>query len=223
LSSGPRAAPRQAVGRDALANPDAQGSARPGTRRRAPCLNRRAVALLCLFLFLPYLLTLPATQGAGSGDRLTELKVAYLYNFTRFIQWPAAPAERPFVIGVIGDPVIEQHLRILEQDAKRVGERPIVIRAYPTPEAIAPCEILFVGAGAQDQLTGILRRIVGKPTLLVGDTPGDAERGMAIEIYRKPDIFRKTERLRLRINAAALKDRGLDVSAQLYDVAEVVR
>ena len=77
--------------------------------------------------------------------------------------------------------------------------------------------------GAEDQIAAILRRTAGKPTLLIGDTPGDAERGLAIELYRKPDIFRKTERLRLRINPEAVKDRGLKVSAQLYDVAEVVR
>jgi hypothetical protein len=183
--------------------------------------NRRLFALLVAFL--PCWLSVAAAQDQRDGDLLTELKVAYIYNFTRFVEWPAAPAEHPFVIGVIGDPLMERGLRVLEQEAKQVDDRPIEIRAYPTPEAIAPSEILFVGAGAREQLAAILRRTAGLPTLLVGDTPGDAERGLAIEIYRKPDIFRKTDRLRLRINSTVLKDRGLGVSAQLYDVAEVVR
>ena len=167
--------------------------------------------------------SLPAAQGAEDEAPLAALKVAFIYNFTRFIQWPQAPAGRPFVIGVIGDPVMEGQLRVLEREAKRVEGRPIEIRAYARPDAIAPSEILFVGAQARGQLEAILRRTAGRPTLLVGDSPGDAERGLAIELFRKPDIFRKTERLRLRINPAALKDRGLKVSAQLYDVAEVVR
>ncbi|SDW52894.1 YfiR family protein [Thiocapsa roseopersicina] len=176
-----------------------------------------------LIALLPCWLSVAAAQDQRDDNLLTELKVAYIYNLTRFIEWPAVPAERPFVIGVIGDPVMARHLRALEQEAKRVEDRPIEIRAYPSPEAIGPSEILFVGTEAQEQLAAILRRTAGQPTLLVGDTPGDAERGLAIEIYRKPDIFRKTERLRLRINAAALKDRGLAASARLYDVAEVVR
>jgi hypothetical protein len=186
-----------------------------------PCINGYMLALLVALL--PCCLSVAAAQDQGDGDLLTELKVAYIYNLTRFIEWPAAPAERPFVIGVIGDPAMARHLRVLEQESKRVEDRPIAIRAYPTREAIGPSEILFVGTEAQEQLVAILRRTAGQPTLLVGDTPGDAERGLAIEIYRKPDIFRKTERLRLRINAAALKDRGLAASARLYDVAEVVR
>ena len=54
------------------------------------------------------------------------------------------------------------------------------------------------------------------------DTPGYASRGVAIELFRKPDIFRKTEKLRFRINPKALKDRGFVVLAQIFDVAEIV-
>lgn len=186
-----------------------------------PRINGHLFALL--FALLPCWLSAAAAQAQGESDLPTELKVAYIYNFTRFIAWPPAPDGHPFVIGVIGDPVMGRALRVLEQEAKQVDDRPIEIRSYPTPEAIAPSEILFVGTGAQEQLAAILRRTAGKPTLLIGETPGDAEHGLAIEIYRKPDIFGRTERLRLRINATALKDRGLVVSAQLYDVAEVVR
>jgi hypothetical protein len=204
-----------------LANLRTRGLAAMRASAFLPRGNRRLFALLVALL--PCWLSVAAAQDQQDGDLLTELKVAYIYNFTRFIEWPAAPTERPFVIGVIGDPVMERSLRVLEQEAKRVDDRPIEIRAYSTPEAIGPSEILFVGAEAQEALAAILRHTAGRPTLLVGDTPGDAERGLAIEIYRKPDIFRKTERLRLRINASALKDRGLAASARLYDVAEVVR
>lgn len=191
---------------------------------RWPAIHRRGERWIALLLVLLLCLSsLPAAQGAEDEGPLSALKVAFVYNFTRFVQWPQAPAGRPFVIGVIGDPVMEGHLRVLEQEAKRVEGRPIQIRAYATPEAIAPSEILFVGAQARGQLEAILRRTAGWPTLLVGDGPGDAARGLAIELFRKPDIFGKTERLGLRINPGAIKDRGLKVSAQLYDVAEVLR
>ena len=174
-------------------------------------------------LLLVCALLLPVAQGADGKDLLPALKVAYVYNFTRFIQWPAGSPDRPFVIGVIGDPAMEGQLRALEREAKRVDGRPIVIRAFARPDDVEPSEILFVGSAAEPWLDAIRRRMAGKPTLLVGDTPGFAGRGVAIELFRKPDIFGKSERLRFRIDPAALKDRGLTVSAQLYDVAEVVR
>ena len=160
---------------------------------------------------------------ADEGDELIRgLKVAYLFNFTRFIEWPEAPADRPFVIGVIDDLAMAEKLRILEREGKRVGKRSIEVRGYESPDIPDSCEILFVGAAASNRLEAIIQRTAGKPMLLVGDTPGFADRGVAIELFRKPDIFRKTEKLRFRINPKALKGRGLVVSAQIFDVAEIV-
>ena len=184
--------------------------------KRSSILLRVSVVLILGWVLAP------ATAWADD-DLLLDLKVAYIYNFTRFIQWPEAPADRPFVIGVIGDPVMEGRLRVLEGEGRRVGGRPIEIRGDPTLDHAGACEILFVGGGATGRLPEIVRRTEGAPILLVGDTPGFAGRGVAIELFTKPDIFRKTERLRFRIDPAALKGRGLVVSAQLYDVAEIVQ
>ena len=190
---------------------------RVGRAGRGGRLLAAALLVLCTLLA-------PAVPGADGDELLPALKVAYVYNFTRFIQWPAAAADRPFVIGVIGDPAMAGHLRALEREGKRVDGRPIAIRDFARPEDLEPpIDILFVGSGAAEWLDAIRRRTAGKATLLVGDTPGFAGRGVAIELFRKPDIFGKSERLRFRIDPAALKDRGLTVSAQLYDVAEVVR
>jgi hypothetical protein len=188
----------------------------------APRPSRLRVLPLAAALLL-YLLISPIGAHAEGDNPLSELKVAFVYNFTRFVQWPKAPAGRPFVIGVIGDPAMEGLLRVLEREGKRVDGRPIEIRAYTNPETVGSSEILFVGAGAEDKVAAIVRGAAGKPTLLVGDIPGFAGRGGAIELFRKPDIFRKSERLRLRIDPAALKGRGLIVSAQLYDVAEILQ
>lgn len=165
----------------------------------------------------------PAAPGADGDDLLPALKVAYVYNFTRFIQWPGGAPDRPFVVGVIGDPAMAGHLRALEREGKRVDGRPIAIRGFARPEDLEPTDILFVGAAAAPWLDTIRGRTAGKPTLLVGDTPGFAGRGVAIELFRKRDVFGKSERLRFRIDPAALKDRELTVSAQLYDVAELIR
>ena len=158
-----------------------------------------------------------------AGDVLVQLKVAYIYNFTRFIDWPSPLVERPFVVAVIGDPEIERGLRNLEAEGKEFDGRAIEIRNYANIDAIESCEVLFVGSGASGQLEAIVERTARAPTLLIGDTPGYASRGVAIEFFLKPDIFREKQKLRFRINPAALADRGLAVSSQLMDVAEVVR
>ncbi len=186
-----------------------------------PCRHAIGRIVVLLIFLLSSALT-PAAHARERDGLLAELEVAYIYNFTRFVEWPDAPAGRPFIIGVIGDPGMAEALRVLEGDGKRVDGRRIEVRGFAGADGLEPCEVLFVGAGAEAQLDAIVRQTAGKPTLLIGDTPGYAGRGVAIELFRKPDIFGKRERLRFRIDPEAIKGRGLTVSAQLYDVAEVV-
>lgn len=180
----------------------------------------RTLYLFALALLLCGIYSASVTANE-SDEPIAELKVAYIFNFTRFIEWPETPTDRPFVIGVIDDPAMAEQLRILEREGKQVGKRSIEVRGE-SPGISDSCEILFVGAAASNRLEEVIQRTAGKPVLLVGDTPGYADRGVAIELFRKPDIFRKTEKLRFRINPKALKDRGLVVSAQIFDVAEIV-
>ena len=160
---------------------------------------------------------------AGGDDALTALKAAFVYKFTRFIDWPAAQADRPFVIAVIGDPAMRRALSVLEQGGREVAGRPIRVRGSCDLDAADACQVLFIGAAAEDRLADMVRRAARSPVLLVGDTPGFVGRGAAIELFPKPDILGKRDRLRFRIDPKALAGRGLTVSAQLYEVGEVIR
>lgn len=194
---------------------------------------RRALRGLTLGLALA--LALLAAPGWSAEDRpespvanpaesmAQRLKVVYLYNFTRYVHWPAAALGDAFVIAVLGDPALAEALRVLERPDQQAAGRPIRIRALDGTGDLDPAQILFVGAGAVADLPRILTRTGGKPILLVGDSPGLARRGVAINFFLKPDILGEGLRLRFQINPDALAGRGLEVMADLYDVAEIVR
>ena len=88
---------------------------------------------------------------------------------------------------------------------------------------VGDAQILFVGAPALPELPRILAGTRGKPILLVGDSPGLAKQGVAINFFLKPDILGAGKQLRFQINPEAMEGRGLKVSADLYDVAQIVR
>lgn len=176
-------------------------------------------------VWVALVLMLAALPGAGAEDPglIRSLKVAYLYNFTRFVQWPRSGADGPFVIAVIGDDRLAEALRLLEREGRRVDDAPIRILRATAVSAIGDARILFVGTAAGARLEAIRDATAGRPILLVGDTPGFAGRGVAINFFLKPDILGEGERLRFAIDPRALQGRGLKVSARLYDVAEVLR
>jgi hypothetical protein len=64
-------------------------------------LSRGVLLYACLFL-----VTLPALQAQPLPSLAYKIKAAFLFNFTQFIDWPAATfpvADSPFVIGVLGE------------------------------------------------------------------------------------------------------------------------
>lgn len=189
------------------------------TDKRLRCVSP-AYRLFALFMIWVILVS-PAYSGE-SDDPLVQLKVAFIYNFTRFVEWPESSEDRPFVIGVIGDEQIASGLTALESENKRVKGRLIDVRSYRDIDEIGSPEVLFVGRMPEKEFNEIVLRTAGTPVLLVGDVAGYAGRGVAVEFFLVSDVFRKKQRLRFKIDPHALSGRGLNVSAQLMDVAEVL-
>ena len=190
--------------------------------RRDKRLGRVTPTRASLLVSLVGAALVASVHSSETDDFLGDLKVAYIYNFTRFVSWPSPPAQRSFLICVAGDPDMGRGLRILEREGRQAQGRPIEIRSVDTAGATGSCQVLFVGRGADGELDAIVRRTDGKPTLLIGDTPGYVGRGVAIEFFLRPDVFGEKQRLRFRIDPKALNGRGLVVSAQLMDVAEIL-
>ena len=165
----------------------------------------------------------PAAASGDDPNLIADLKVAYLYNFTRFIEWPQSSLGARFDICLVGAPDLAEAARALERSDKAVEGRPCSIRQLGTSAVLDACRILVIGEGAVGQLAELVDRSAGKPLRVVENAPGLAHRGAAIGFVLRPDILGKGQRLRFEINPSALQGRGLKVSAQLYDVAEVIR
>ncbi|HBG95892.1 MAG TPA: hypothetical protein DDY14_11380, partial [Chromatiaceae bacterium] len=118
-----------------------------------------------------------------------------MYRFTNFVEWPDDRPEAPFLICVIADSGMGHALRVLVREAKAVATRPIQIRTGDARLAQSSCEILFIGRAAERRLADIVAKSAGKPRLLVGDTEGFARRGVAIELFQKPNVLRNRLRL----------------------------
>ena len=174
-------------------------------------------------LGLAFALVLVTPPAWTSEDLGRDLKVVYLYNFTRYVDWPDDSLGDAFVIAVAGDSGLAAAMRVLERQEKRAEGRPIRVRETEAASGFEGAQILFVGAGAETDLQQIRARTNGKPILLVGDTPGLARRGVAINFFLQKDILGAGQQLRFEINPTALEGRGLKVMADLYDVAEIVR
>jgi hypothetical protein len=152
-------------------------------------------------------------------NREYTIKAAYLYNFARYVQWPAnafRDNQDPFVIGVLGsDPLGDDLDRIAQ--AKQVEARKIVVYRFPSPDKYRPCHILFVPRSVEPrQQIETIGRLRNSPVLLIGETPGFAERGGTV------NFFIEQNRVRFEINQKAGQRANLKISAKLLSLAKLV-
>lgn len=156
----------------------------------------------------------PARSGSEVGGAEYTVKAAFLYNFTKFVDWP--PQKEPdrgnaFVIGVVGSDPFGPALDALDGKAAR-GKR-VSVRRISDAGNLEGCDILFVPTSESERVTRILNAVHKRSILTVSDVPEFAKRGGMIE------LLKAGERIRFRINAAAAEQVGLRISSHLLKLA----
>jgi hypothetical protein len=176
---------------------------------------RHAVLALGLSLLAP-VSAFAANDGKGVGEY--ELKAAFLFNFARFVEWPAdafPSATSPITIGILGaDPFGATLDGIVANEDVRA--RRLVVRRFATLEDVRPCHMLFVTTKESRRMKDLVARLGSGSTLTVGES-GDftAQAGMiGFETVHN--------RLKLRINLAAARAARLTISSQLLRQARIV-
>jgi len=156
----------------------------------------------------------PVRCAAQDPNLETNLKAAFLYNFTKYIDWPADPGGSEFVIGIIGPSDIEDPLQEIARTGT-VGNKKIVVRRFDKLEQLVPCQVLFISRRCKIDLAAIMAR-VNRNELTIGEVAGAARRGVMFNFVLPGD------KLRFEVNLKSLSASGLKVSSQLLKLAIVV-
>ncbi len=69
---------------------------------------------LFLITFLLFIFSAPA-QMADDISREDQIKAVFIYNFTKYIQWPESDTSEVFIIGVLGNSNLVIPLRRIAQ------------------------------------------------------------------------------------------------------------
>jgi hypothetical protein len=137
-----------------------------------------------------------------------QVKAVYLFNFAKFIEWPAEAPPGPITICVasqnpFGD-VLEETLR-----GEMVNGRPLAMRVIPGPDP--GCHVIFVPQGAAPAT--YLRAVEGSPTLTVGETPDFISQGGIISFILEGG------KVRFQIDSKAAERADLRISSHLLRLA----
>jgi uncharacterized protein DUF4154 len=180
---------------------------------RRPSPARWLTLGIAMFLWFP-------SQPMASAQTATEyqVKAAYLYNFAKFVEWPArniASPTAPITLCVLDDPSFVSELNRIVK-SKSVASHPVSVVPVHTPEQSRKCHVLFINASHDGQTRYILEELRDTSVLTVGEAKGFVEDGGIINFVLQDD------RVQFQVNRKAAKRAGLSISSRLLAVAKLV-
>jgi hypothetical protein len=147
-----------------------------------------------------------------------QVEAAYLYNFARFVEWPAKGTNAPgaFTICVLGEdpfgPTLETTLA-----GETIGNQRVAARRISSPQMSGDCQILFISSSETNRLNKIIEALDKSAILTVSDIPQFSQRRGMIQFALEEN------RIRFEVNLTATQRAGLTLSSELLKVATVVR
>jgi hypothetical protein len=160
----------------------------------------------------PLILLLVVSDSANAVDavdaRQAKLAAAYIFNFLKFIEWPATATLEEVDVCFGGAEDIRVALTEAVRD-KPAGERRLKVRAIDHAGGYSGCDVLYVDATSTVKLPS--ESVEG--ILTIGDSSTFTAAGGMIRLYVD------NNRLRFIINVDHAKRARLQVSSNLLKLA----
>lgn len=145
-----------------------------------------------------------------------DVQAVYLFDFAKFVRWPAGSEHETISICVAGQQVFVDTLtRIVA--GEHIDSHALAVRLVQQPQDEAACDILFIGSPAEGHLDSLLAATNGKSVLTVSDVPGFLDRGGMIQFLIVDN------RVRFSVDLRPVARSGISLSSELLKVAVAVK
>jgi hypothetical protein len=161
---------------------------------------------------LAALLALATTAWAQTSKEY-QIKAAFLYNFTKFVEWPETSFtdSGSIIVGAYCNDAFDAELAAIVK-GRSVNGHGLAVRRLESADDARWVHVAFVCASQAGLLDSVRTSIGDSPVLLVADSGLQAE-GAAIRFVLVDD------KVRFEIDAHAAERAGIKISAQLQKLA----
>ena len=147
-----------------------------------------------------------------------DVKAVYLYNFGRFVDWPASVIAKSdsFNVCVLGQdpfgPALDATLA-----GETIGGKSVAAKRISNPPEAVRCQIVFISSVEDSRFNKIIEALDREAVLTVSDMPQFSQRGGMIQFVLEG------KKVRFEVNLTAVHHAGLTLSSELLKVATTVR
>jgi hypothetical protein len=154
-------------------------------------LLRQSPAFLLCALWLGQAAEPPAQEQRSSTPLEYKVKAAYLFNFVKYVEWPAGGStstDDPYLIGVLGEDPFGEIMEKTVMD-RVVNNRKVVILRSNQSERLKNCHVVFISVSEKNRIGAILASYKSASILTVSETERFIQSGGMIAFaYEKETI-----------------------------------
>lgn len=149
-------------------------------------------------LFLSVVIFLLVIKFNYAQVEMQRAQAMFIYNFTKFFDWPQTEKTGDFVIGVLGSRELSVELERATKGKKNVTQN-IVVKYFKNISEVTKCHVIFVDALKSDNITNIHNQ-TGVHCLILSDSQSGIAKGAVIQFVSEGDRlkydFSKTNALK---------------------------
>ena len=149
----------------------------------------------------------------------SQVKAMFVYNFLKFVEWPADTAlhaKDPFVVLIIGEGATADATELFLQ-SKTIGEQPVAVLRVQWDQSLRGARAAVVVERDPKKLRRILDAAAAAGVLTIGEGEQFATRGGVI------GLLVLDRKVRFDVDTAAAQSAGLRVSSKLLALTHAVR
>ena len=160
----------------------------------------------------------PLTSAEMKDLSENQVKAAYLFNFAKYVEWPASAFSdpgAPLVIGIIGKSPFGEAIDSLA--GRTAKGRKVQVRQSSRMDKLGGIQMLFIASSEKPRLREILGAVHNSSVVTVSDIKGFCDLGGMI------GLMTRGEKVQFEVNIGNAERAGLKISSQMLKLAVSVR
>lgn len=151
-----------------------------------------------------------------SGDRpMHEIHSMLMFNFIKYVEWPADSKSGNFVIAVVGDENVASTIQNFYTNRTVKGQSVKVVNV-DNVGAVNNAHVLYLSSNKSREFDAAQEKFAGKSTLMITDKSGLGKKGSCINFQEV------NGKLKFEINQESIKGNKLKISNQLSSMGILI-
>lgn len=129
--------------------------------------------------FIIFFVSTLFTINGYSQTEISRAQANFIYNFTKFFDWPQVEKSGDFIIGVYGSRDLAYELERVTKGKKNITQN-IVINYFQNISQVTKCHVVYVDALSSNKIDEIQAK-TGLHCLMISDSKTAIEKGAIIQ------------------------------------------